>query len=281
MINANDLCGLFRQAEAEDWGYIWGTKGQIWTQANQDAATRDMTVLYGQKWVGKRVADCSGLFVWAYKQLGASIYHGSNTIYNKYTVTDRRGKVTDLTQIRPGTAVFQFSNGNRHHIGLYVGGGTVIEARGTRKGVIPSEVSDWAEWGELKDVDYSGVEYDPYTTPLPTLRKGSKGDKVSYLQELLGDAYPNEAIAVDGIFGAKTLTAVRAFQHDNGLTVDGIVGAKTWAALESQGKDDTPDYEGGADEDTDPVEDAPLTIEERVERLENAVFGTGGGDTDG
>lgn len=275
MVKATDLIALFQQARAERWGYIWGKSGQIWTQANQDAATREQTVKWGQKWVGKRVADCSGLFVWAYKQLGASIYHGSNTIYNKYTVADRRGKVSDLTQIRPGTAVFQFSDGNRHHIGLYVGGGTVIEAKGTYYGVVESTVDKWAEWGELKDVDYSGVEYDPYTTPLPTLRKGSKGDKVSYLQELLGDAYPNEAIAVDGIFGAKTLTAVRAFQHDHGLTVDGIVGVKTWAALESQAKDDAPGAEGGADEATDPVEDAPLTIEERVERLESAVFGAG------
>lgn len=273
MINANDLCDLFRQARAERWGYIWGKSGQVWTQANQDAATREQTVLYGQKWVGKRVADCSGLFVWAYKQLGASIYHGSNTIYNKYTVADRRGKVTDMTQIRPGTAVFQLSNGNRHHIGLYVGNGVVVEAKGTYYGVVESTVDKWAEWGELSDVDYSAVSYEAYTAPLPTLRKGSKGENVSHLQELLNVAYPDNQIKVDGIFGSGTLAAVKAFQKDNGLTVDGIVGAKTWAALESLTADDAPDYEGGADEDTDQVEDAPLTIEQRVERLENAVFG--------
>lgn len=272
MINANDLCALFRQARAERWGYIWGKSGQVWTQASQDAATREQTVKWGQRWVGKRVADCSGLFVWAYKQLGASIYHGSNTIYNKYTVADRRGKVADLTQIRPGTAVFQNTNGNRSHIGLYVGGGVVIEAKGTYYGVVESTVDKWAEWGELTDVDYSAVSYEAYSAPLPTLRKGSKGDKVSYLQELLNDAYPNEQITVDGIFGTKTLVAVRTFQYDNGLTVDGIVGAKTWAALVSQTADDETDYEGGADEGDEPVEDAPLTIEQRVERLEQAVF---------
>lgn len=72
------------------------------------------------------------------------------------------------------------------------------------------------------------------TASLPTLRKGDKGDKVSYLQELLNDAYPNENIAVDGIFGTATLTAVRAFQYDHGLDPDGVVGVKTWMALESQ-----------------------------------------------
>ncbi|HBA47131.1 MAG TPA: hypothetical protein DCZ91_04905 [Lachnospiraceae bacterium] len=37
--------------------------------------------------------------------------------------------------------------------------------------------------------------------------------------------------AADGIFGSKTLAAVKAFQKDRSLVADGIVGAKTWAAL--------------------------------------------------
>lgn len=36
---------------------------------------------------------------------------------------------------------------------------------------------------------------------------------------------------VDGIFGTKSIGAVRNFQRDYGLTVDGIVGAKTASAL--------------------------------------------------
>ncbi len=38
-------------------------------------------------------------------------------------------------------------------------------------------------------------------------------------------------IAVDGIWGPKTLAAVRNFQRDYGLVVDGIVGPKTEKAL--------------------------------------------------
>ena len=37
--------------------------------------------------------------------------------------------------------------------------------------------------------------------------------------------------AVDGIFGTKSISAVRNFQRDYGLTVDGIVGVKTASAL--------------------------------------------------
>lgn len=40
-------------------------------------------------------------------------------------------------------------------------------------------------------------------------------------------------VEVDGVYGEKTVTAVRYFQnHSNyGLTVDGIVGPKTWSGL--------------------------------------------------
>ena len=38
-------------------------------------------------------------------------------------------------------------------------------------------------------------------------------------------------LAVDGIFGAKTQSAVRNYQQKNGLSVDGIVGVNTWGSL--------------------------------------------------
>jgi len=63
-----------------------------------------------------------------------------------------------------------------------------------------------------------------------TLRPGSRGAEVKYLQRLLTNA--GYTVHTDGIFGANTEAAVTAFQAANGLTPDGIVGEKTWAALE-------------------------------------------------
>lgn len=60
---------------------------------------------------------------------------------------------------------------------------------------------------------------------MTTLKRGSKGSEVKYLQGLLGGLNP------DGAFGPKTESAVKAFQAAQGLKADGIVGPKTWAAL--------------------------------------------------
>ena len=59
---------------------------------------------------------------------------------------------------------------------------------------------------------------------------GSSGNEVRQIQEKLKRwGYYNGSI--DGIFGSKTLEAVKSFQRKNGLTVDGIAGPKTLAAM--------------------------------------------------
>lgn len=162
-ISYKALIEKFKQALNDGWGYIWGQAGEIWTQAKQNAATREMTKKYGQKWVGHRVADCSGLFSWAFKQLGGYMYHGSDTMYRKYTTksgTLKSGKRTDGKELLEGTAVFVWKPADQKygHVGLYIGDGWVIEAASTQTGVIRSKVtaSKWTNWGELKGVDYEG-----------------------------------------------------------------------------------------------------------------------------
>jgi len=39
------------------------------------------------------------------------------------------------------------------------------------------------------------------------------------------------AVRVDGIFGALTETAIKAFQNQQNLATDGVVGQRTWRAL--------------------------------------------------
>ncbi len=95
-------------------------------------------------------------------------------------------------------------------------------------------------WDKLYEV-YIDITNDllapnsrPGTFP-GTLRQGSTGTAVRELQYylyLLG-SYESSipVVSIDGVFGAATLAAVRAFQQYAGLTVDGVVGSLTWSAL--------------------------------------------------
>jgi peptidoglycan hydrolase-like protein with peptidoglycan-binding domain len=63
----------------------------------------------------------------------------------------------------------------------------------------------------------------PPEVTYPEIKKGAKGDFVKIVQM---------ALMVDGIFGAATEIAVKAFQKRVGLTPDGIVGPNTWREIE-------------------------------------------------
>ena len=69
------------------------------------------------------------------------------------------------------------------------------------------------------------------STKVQALSKyGSQGEEVRQIQTKLKRwGYYNGS--VDGIYGSKTLSAVKAFQKKNGLTVDGIAGTKTLNAM--------------------------------------------------
>ena len=292
LIPARDLVNTAMTAYEEKWDYIWGKSGQAWTQANQDAATRPMTVKYGQKWVGRKVADCSGLFVWAYKQHGKKIYHGSNTIWEKYTVPETRAALAGVVKVRLGAAVFQNVGGKRTHIGIYKGGGMVEEERGTQSGCILSPIATWDEVAELTDADYTGEIYETFDIlPLDTLTKGSKGELVRYLQTaLVGAGYDigkgkDGRPLIDGIFGGEVLSAVRAFQHDHSLTADGKVGQKTWKAIKGLVQDDETEEDKPVEAPDEPQEpDDPwdsLTLEEKVENLNERLKRQEGGESNG
>lgn len=79
----------------------------------------------------------------------------------------------------------------------------------------------------------------------PTISEGANGTAVRTLQVLL--TRKGFAVTADGVFGPKTLTAVRRFQARLGLAVDGVVGPRTWAALQAGTKPPpvTPTHTGG------------------------------------
>lgn len=79
--------------------------------------------------------------------------------------------------------------------------------------------------------NFLGVNYIPRNNlnNYPLLRNGSQGNFVYLLQFILNQYGYN--LSVDGIFGTRTLNAVRDFQRNNSLSVDGLVGNNTWKTL--------------------------------------------------
>jgi peptidoglycan hydrolase-like protein with peptidoglycan-binding domain len=65
--------------------------------------------------------------------------------------------------------------------------------------------------------------------PWPVVRRGAQNHPVRTLQDLLRAHGKN--VAVDGIFGPATETAVRQLQTAGGIAADGIVGPQTWPLL--------------------------------------------------
>lgn len=159
-----DLATKVQVPLSEKWGYIFGTSGQVWTQAAQDRITKEkagnpnykLSIEYGSKWIGRRVTDCSGLILWLLLLWGIRVPHGSNSIW-KNGYLSHKGKITG--DIPVGALVFKLRGENDYyHVGVYIGNGNVVEAQGTRAGVILSQLGTWTHYGLIKGVDYDGTE---------------------------------------------------------------------------------------------------------------------------
>jgi peptidoglycan DL-endopeptidase CwlO len=79
-------------------------------------------------WAGSTPSgfDCSGFTRYVYKHFGISLPH-SSSIQSGY------GTAVSRANLQPGDLVFFFSP--IHHVGIYIGGGKMVDAAGTGKGV--------------------------------------------------------------------------------------------------------------------------------------------------
>ena len=71
------------------------------------------------------VLDCSGLTSAAYADCGYSIYHQSGVQYN--TVVSK-GNLVGAGGLVPGNLVFYARGGAIYHVGIYIGGGYIIDS---------------------------------------------------------------------------------------------------------------------------------------------------------
>ncbi len=252
-------------------GYVYGTVGQTCTisllQVKERQYGKSMGNGYYQlngdyrkgkcaRWLGKWVADCSGLIKAGRKAI-SGVYRDVSA-QGTYDQCSRKGKINTMP-ITPGCAVFIWSTTRRRmgHVGIYIGNGKVIESRGVSYGVVQTEFSrrKWGYWGLLDwlelnlptesgsyvpNPDADGDDGDS-ADPLPDDRPcdgvpslealGDTGYSVKLLQQWLNLHGTTPRLAEDGIFGPKTEDAVTRFKLDRGFNGDGVACVDVWSAL--------------------------------------------------
>ena len=228
--------------------YWYGTYGQTANEALYKQKKSQYPAQYPpKKWTeqsftsqyGKQVFDCAGLikgYMFSETPSSTPIYNGKYDV-SANTMISLCKEQGDYSRIPNIAGLIVWKSG---HVGVYLGNGKTIEAKGHAYGVVTTTDTNWLKWGMLPWLEYEAEPDVPVVdgdcmVMLPKLQKGSKNKSVERLQILLkGLGYRDqygEELKIDGSFGGRTEYAVKLFQSSNKLTADGIVGASTWRAL--------------------------------------------------
>jgi hypothetical protein len=162
--NNLDLVAYSVSAWENGWGYVWGTCGWVLTDslfqsklAQYPEAVGNYEDFIRENWLGGRTTDCVGLikgYGWLdieSMSVGYAINGmpdiGADSMYYNATVKGDMSSMPDT----PGLAVW-----HEGHIGVYIGNGEVIEAMGTKYGVVKTQLSErsWTAWLEVPYITY-------------------------------------------------------------------------------------------------------------------------------
>jgi hypothetical protein len=218
--------------------YVWGAQGQQMTPAlikkleNSAANYERALARYNEHLkTGQTLIayDCSGLVV--KYLLGAGLLSGDRSANGLY---HNECDAISKDELAAGDLVFKkyLTKDQMYHVGVYIGDGSVVHAKGRDVGVVrePLSSTGWNRFGRLKCWG-GGQSAVVYSRLLKNSGKPYlKGDDVYTVQRAL-ESKGYDSGGVDGVYGPKTEKAVTAFQQTIGLVADGIVGPKTWAAL--------------------------------------------------
>ncbi len=230
----------------EGWKYVYGAHGEMITQEVVDKYRKTFPRMYTDSYyektckaIGHRGVDCVGLlkaYLWWQgdskdPKTTSGVAGGASAMYGE---AKDKGPMSTMPD-EPGIILYRSG-----HIGIYIGGGYVIDASGVDYGIKKNnKLSKWTYWFRSPYLKYSGsgggsgVSSDSEEKKADddtVLRLNSTGDAVKKLQNRL-KALGYFTGTADGKFGSGTETSVKAFQKKAGLTADGVAGQTTQKRL--------------------------------------------------
>lgn len=162
--NAADLVTYAINAYENGWGYVWGTYGSVLTDSlfaykleQYPDGVGNHEDFIRTNWLGGRTTDCVGLikgYGWLDTETMSIKYGtngmpdlGANQMYYNASESDTIDTIPEI----PGLAVWHDG-----HIGVYIGNGYVIEAMGTKYGVVKTQLEGrgWTHWLKVEYINY-------------------------------------------------------------------------------------------------------------------------------
>lgn len=200
--------------------YWYGCYGQTSTRALYNAKKAQYPKYYTWELpasqLGKKVFDCVGLikgYLWSTSTSATPVYQkaqdvSANGMYEKCV---KKGSISTMPKV---AGVLVFKDG---HVGVYIGGGKVIEAKGHAYGVIESNLSGsyWTHWGYCPWISYeiaaapaTSVK-QPSSKPATTVKyfkkytgkSGSIVDALNAIGEKSSYSYRKTVAKANGITG--------------------------------------------------------------------------------
>lgn len=195
--------------------------------------------------------DCSSLVITALKAAGFDVGGSTYTGNMLSNLTDRGWVVAQTypksaSGLKPGDILLNDSN----HVAMWVGGHldqASIDERGRASGGQTGDQTGYetnardfyvyAHGGWPHVLRYTGGQTAVVTASLSADPYNPNGYDSGYVKNvqarLVSLGYSVGASGADGILGADTYSAVKAYQKDHGLAVDGIPGPDTIGSLQT------------------------------------------------
>lgn len=199
--------------------YVWGAQGERvdnradlekWVRRKETSrheADRALAYIKKATKTPLYAFDCSGLIIHWLRDIKGLI-DGDTSAAGLYRQCTQKGKL-GAWQMQPGDFVFRYSfaKGKMAHVGVYVGSGMVIEAKGRDYGVVNLHLSfgGWTHQGR-----HPVLAEDTAPTVFKLTSPMMRGENVKLMQAAL-TACGYDCGKADGICGKATMTAVKAF----------------------------------------------------------------------